>query len=148
VWIEWPPERLVLCHDCGKGYGIDDHRGERQWRHLDTMQFQTILHCRIPRVKCTDHGVKSIEVPWAEKNSWFTALFERLAMDVLLGCQNQTKGKELLKLSWDEVRLIHMWRDADPQGLPDTRPSLGNERHYACLTISNTDARTYLDKFG
>jgi transposase len=81
--------------------------GERQWRHLDTMQFQTILHCRIPRVKCTDHGVKSIEVPWAEKNSRFTALFERLAMDVLLGCQNQTKGKELLKLSWDEVHLIH-----------------------------------------
>jgi transposase len=97
VWIEWPPERLVFCHDCGKGYGIDDHRGERQWRHLDTMQFQTILHCRIPRVKCTDHGVKSIEVPWAEKKSQFTALFERLAMDILLGCQNQTKGKGVIE---------------------------------------------------
>jgi len=45
-------------------------------------------------------------VPWAEKHSRFTALFERLSIDVLLGCQNQSKAKELLKLSWDEVHLI------------------------------------------
>src|ERR671918_1700673 len=99
VWIQWPPERLVLCPECGKGYGSYDHRGERQWRHLDTLQFQTILPCRIPRVKCTDHGVKSLKVPWAEKNLRFTALFERLAIDVLLGCQNQTKGKELYQIN-------------------------------------------------
>ena len=70
------------------------------------MQFQTILHCRIPRINCDEHGVKSVAVPWAEKNSRFTALFERLAIDVLLGCQNQTKAKELLGLSWDEAHLI------------------------------------------
>ena len=106
VWIEWPPEHEALCPDCGKGYRIHDHRGERQWRHLDTLQLQTILHCRIPRVECPEHRVKSIEVPWAKKNSRFTALFERLAIDVLLGCQNQTKAMEVLKLSWDEVHLI------------------------------------------
>ncbi len=106
VWVEWPPEKEALCPECGKGYGIYDHREERQWRHLDTMQFQTILHCRIPRIKCTEHGVKSIDVPWAEKNSRFTALFERLAIDVLQGCQNQTKANDLLRLSWDEVHLI------------------------------------------
>jgi transposase len=106
VWVEWPPEGQAPCPECSKSYVIYDHRDERQWRHLDTMQFQTILHCRIPRVKCAEHGVKSIDVPWAEKNSRFTALFERLAIDVLLGCQNQTKAKELLKLSWDEVHLI------------------------------------------
>lgn len=106
VWVEWPPERLAPCPECGVECVIYDHREERQWRHLDTMQFQTILHSRIPRIKCAEHGVKSIAVPWAEKNSRFTALFERLAIDVLLGCQNQTKAKELLGLSWDEVHLI------------------------------------------
>jgi len=106
IWVEWPPEERVLCPECGKSYVIYDHRDERQWRHLDTMQFQTILHCRIPRVRCPEHGVKSIDVPWLEKNSRFTALFERLSIDVLSGCQNQTKAKELLKLSWDEVHLI------------------------------------------
>lgn len=115
VWIEGPPEE-ALCPDCGKGYRIYDHRGERQWRHLDTLQFQTILHCRIPRVECPGHGVKSIEVPWAEKNSRFTALFERLAIDVLLGCQNQTKAMGVLKLSWDEVHLIQ--EKAVQRGLP------------------------------
>jgi transposase len=106
VWVEWPLERKAPCPECGADCAIYDHREERQWRHLDTMQFQTILHCRIPRINCSDHGVKSITVPWSEKNSRFTALFERLAIDVLLGCQNQTKAKELLGLSWDEVHLI------------------------------------------
>lgn len=54
------------------------------------MQFQTILHCRIPRVECKEHGAKSIEVPWSEKQSRFTMLFERLAIDVLLACQSLT----------------------------------------------------------
>lgn len=106
VWVEWPPEGKAPCPECGADCMIYDHREERQWRHLDTMQFQTILHCRIPRINCEEHGVKSIAVPWAEKNSRFTALFERLAIDVLMGCQNQTKAKELLGLSWDEVHLI------------------------------------------
>ncbi|WP_419619705.1 transposase family protein, partial [Thiolapillus sp.] len=40
----------------------------RTWRHLDTMQFATYLHCNVPRVRCEKHDVKSIRVPWAEKN--------------------------------------------------------------------------------
>jgi transposase len=106
VWVEWPAEQQGVCPECGKGCRIYDHRDERQWRHLDTMQFQTILHCRVPRVNCLEHGTKSMDIPWAEKSSRFTALFERLSIDVLLGCQNQSQAKELLKLSWDEVHLI------------------------------------------
>ena len=106
VYIEWPPEDKAPCPECGKFCAIYDHREERKWRHLDTMQFETILHCRPPRVQCMEHKVKSVAIPWAEKNSRFTALFERMAIDVLLGCQNQTRAKELLRLSWDEVHRI------------------------------------------
>ena len=106
LWITWPPERKAPCPECGELCNIYDHREERQWRHLDTMQFQTVLHCRIPRIECKEHGVKSINVPWAEGSSRFTALFERLAIDILTGCLNQTKAKELLRLSWDEMHLI------------------------------------------
>jgi transposase len=106
VVVEWSLEQQGVCPQCIKACRLYDRREERQWRHLDTMQFQTIVHCRIPRVNCPEHGIKSMEVGWAEKHSRFTALFERLAIDVLLGCQNQSKGKELLKLSWDEVHLI------------------------------------------
>ncbi len=106
VYIQWPLDKEALCPECGKSYPLYDHRDERRWRHLDTMQFETILHCRIPRVKCKDHGVKSAEIPWAEERSRFTALFERLAIDVLLACQNQTKAKEMLRLSWDEIHNV------------------------------------------
>jgi transposase len=65
IWVEWPKDEKALCPECKGLCDIYDHREERQWRHLDTMQFQTILHCRIPRVRCSEHGIKSIETPWS-----------------------------------------------------------------------------------
>jgi hypothetical protein len=45
---------------------------------LDTCQYKTILRADVPRVKCQEHGVVSVSVPWAEPGSGFTALFEAL----------------------------------------------------------------------
>ena len=87
-------------------YPIYDHREEREWRHLDTMQFKTLLIAEVPRVNGSTHGVKSIKVPWADLKSRFTLLFERFAIDVLLSASNQTKAANLLGLSWDEVHTI------------------------------------------
>ena len=106
LWVAWPSKEKASCPECGKPCPIYDHREERQWRHLDTMQFQTILHSRIPRVECPTHGIKTISAPWAEERSRFTLLFERLAIDLLLGCQNQAKAGEILRLSWDEIHEI------------------------------------------
>ena len=106
LWVAWPPKEKASCPECGEPCPIYDHREKRQWRHLDTMQFQTILHSRIPRIECLTHGIKTISVPWAEERSRFTLLFECLAIDVLLGCQNQTKAGEILRLSWDEIHEI------------------------------------------
>jgi transposase len=44
------------------------------WRHLDTCQYQTFLHARVPRVACPTHGVRQVRVPWAEARSRFTLL--------------------------------------------------------------------------
>ena len=60
-----------------------DFAAERTWRHLDTMQFQTIIRARAPRVNCPTHGVKTVVVPWAEPHGRFSRLFERFAIDVL-----------------------------------------------------------------
>lgn len=50
----------VACPKCGAECGIADHTPERTWRHLDTMQFETILRARVPRAKCKACGnVKS-----------------------------------------------------------------------------------------
>jgi len=106
ISIEWPNGTQVACPDCGKACSIYDRRKERAWRHLDTMQFKTLLIAAVPRADCIEHGVKSIDVPWADLKSRFTLLFERFAIDVLLSASSQTKAAELLGLSWDEVHAI------------------------------------------
>jgi len=55
----------------------------------------------VPRVECGTHGVKQVRVPWAEPGSQFTALFERLAIDLLRECSITGAGR-LLRITWDE----------------------------------------------
>lgn len=104
--VRWPVDHEVECPACGRSCSIKDHREERQWRHLDTMQFQTIIKSRVPRSECPEHGVKTINVPWAGPNSRFTLLFERLAIDVMIAAKSIKEAAKLLGLSWDQVHHI------------------------------------------
>ncbi len=54
-----------------------DHREERSWRHLDTMQYKTHITCCIPRVKNSLGKVNTIAVPWADKLNRFSYLLEK-----------------------------------------------------------------------
>lgn len=89
------------CPDCQQQLSCYDHGEERQWRHLDSCQFKTILTARVPRVECPTHGVKSVMVPWASPNSRFTMLFERFAIDVLKMTQTVKGAMTILRLKWD-----------------------------------------------
>jgi transposase len=102
VWVDHEKEAAWTCPECSKESTIYDHAEERQWRHLDSCQFKTFLHARIPRIKCTEHGVLQVRVPWAEPKSRFTILFERLAIDVLREC-DITGATRILRISWDEA---------------------------------------------
>lgn len=95
----WP------CPECGTGCKLYDHQGERQWRHLDTCQYQTVLHAQPPRTECGEHGVRVVKLAWAEPSSRFTSLFERLAIDWLKAA-SQTAVAQRLTLSWDEIHGI------------------------------------------
>jgi len=94
--VRWP------CPECGELLTVYDHAPERVWRHLDTCQFKTYLHARIPRVNCPVHGVRQVKVSWAEAHSRFTMLFERLAIEVLKEA-NIEGAARLLRVSWDEA---------------------------------------------
>ena len=95
----WP------CPECEKACGLHDHDAERVWRHLDSCGFGTFLHARVPRVRCPEHGVRQVRVPWAEPSSRFTALFEQFAIDVLL--ETSIKGAaEILGITWDEAHQV------------------------------------------
>lgn len=103
VFVEHPRGTKFKCPECGKELACYDHAPDREWRHLDTCQFQTILHASVPRVNCPDHGVLQATVPWAEKGSRFTILFERFAIDVLSVTQTVTGAMALLGTKWDQT---------------------------------------------
>lgn len=106
IYLEWPYGTDGICPECGKVCKIHDRREERDWRHLDTCQLKTFIHCRIPRVKCSEHKTKTMEVPWAEDMSRFTRQFERIAIQFLETSENRKKTAENLRLSWDEMNYI------------------------------------------
>jgi len=116
-----------VCPVCGEECGIHDQREERQWRHLDTMQFETVITARVPRTHCRVDGVLTANVPWAEKGSRWTLLFERFAIEVLLMAKNITSAQTLLGLNWNQTNEIR--RRAVERGLgrreEETPPHLG-----------------------
>lgn len=91
----------LTCPKCGHVCPGYDKR-PRRWRHLDTCQLKTLLVADVPRVECKEHGVVTIEVPWAEPGSGFTALFEALVIDWLKTAAVSAVA-ERLRLSWNAV---------------------------------------------
>ena len=85
------------CAECGALGPLYDHQPEREWRHLDTCQYRTILHAAPPRLQCPEHGVRVVKLSWAEPGSRFTALFEALAITWLKhASQKAVRGGERL----------------------------------------------------
>lgn len=115
IYLEWPYLKDGTCPECGKECKVHDRREERVWRHLDTCQLKTVIHCRIPRVRCAEHKTKTMEVPWAEDMSRFTRQFERIAIQFLEASENRSKTAEVLRLSWDEMN--HIMEKAVKRGL-------------------------------
>ena len=70
------------CPVCGAQCPAHDFQ-EKTWRHLNFFQHHCYIHASVPRVKCPEHGVKRIEVPWARKGSAFTLLFEQAALTLV-----------------------------------------------------------------
>lgn len=109
IRISVPRGAKLPCPVCGKLCQKEDFREERTWRHLDVMQFETLIVCRVPRINCPEHGVKTVDVPWADNYARFTFLFEKFAIDVLESAKSISAAKKLLKLSWRQIHGIQ-WR--------------------------------------
>lgn len=106
VTISLEHEGSCCCAGCGEISPLADHAPKRQWRHLDTMQFATILEARVPRTRCAACGVKTTVVPWAGKHSRYTLLFEGWVIELLDACNNINAVSELMGLDWRNVQSI------------------------------------------
>jgi transposase len=119
VKVEAAADARCTCPTCGKQCPRYDAR-ERSWRHLDTCQFRTILTAPVPRVRCEEHGVLQINVPWAEPGSGFTALMEAVVIDWLRSLATIRAVAKQMRLSWDEVDGIQ--QRAVARGLARRKP--------------------------
>lgn len=99
--VEYKDAVCIKCPECGTSGTLHDHR-LRRWRHLDSCNHKTIIEAKIPRVKCPEHGVKQINVSWAERNSRFTMEFES-AVILWLKEDSIKAVASNFDLSWDEV---------------------------------------------
>jgi len=148
-------DTLWGCPQCQARMQIHDYE-ERRWRHLDSCQFQTIIVARVPSVRCPEHGSQMVAVPWAEKYTRFTRLFERLAIDVMLECS--IRGAcDLLRISWDEADGIK--QRAVKRGLARKSPTvmprlcvdekgMGHGQNYLTIVAQVTAARTTVEYVG
>ena len=106
IELGWQWGAAAKCPECGRACSIHDCAPERIWRHLDTMQFTTLIRARTPRSDCPEHGVKTMQVPWAAPQGRFTLLFECFAVEVLLASASVSQACTLLGLSWDTAQEI------------------------------------------
>ena len=106
IELNWQWRQDAQCPECGCACSIHDCAPERTWRHLDTMQFATLIRARTPRAACPTHGVKTMQVPWAEPHGRFTLLFERFAVEVLLASASVSQACALLDIGWETAHDI------------------------------------------
>jgi transposase len=106
IELGWQWGCAAQCPECGRECSMHDSAAERSWRHLDTMQFETLIRARVPRSECPEHGVKTMTVPWAAPLGRFTLHFERFAIEVLLACASVSQACELLGIGWETAHEI------------------------------------------
>src|ERR1035437_6342392 len=104
VYLEHRERVKWKCPNCGKEHATYDHASERVWRHLDSCEYATYLHARLPRIECqgTDH---QIPAPWAEGGSRFTVAQERRCIDTLQEC-DVSGAMRLTGLGWRSLSRI------------------------------------------
>ena len=95
LYLDFPAGSKFPCPDCGTGRGVYD-TDQRTWRHLNFFQHKTFLHARQPRIDCPDHGVKSVEVPWARPGAGFTLLMEAFILVLVQGGMTPTQAGRLV----------------------------------------------------
>ena len=96
LWLDFPAGSKFACPQCGRsGVGAYD-TVERTWRHLNFFQHKTFLHARQPRITCPDHGVRTIEVPWARPRVGFTLLMEAFILVLVQGGMTPAQAARLI----------------------------------------------------
>ena len=117
------------CPECGTEVTAYD-TAPRTWRHLNFFQYKTYIHADLPRVKCGEHGVKTISVPWAREGSGFTLLFEGWVVELAkhlpvatianMVDEHDTRLWRFIKHYVDEARTREDYSEVNAIGIDET----------------------------
>jgi hypothetical protein len=61
----------------------------KTWRHLDFFQHKALLHTRLPRVRCPEHGVWQVSVPWHARDQGSRCYLRRWRSASLPRCRSR-----------------------------------------------------------
>jgi transposase len=96
----------MRCGECGRASGgYDQGGGRRRWRSLDLGAMRVVLEADAPRVRCRDHGVVVVQVPWARHGAGHTRAFDD-TVAWLVTQASKTATSELLQIAWRTVGSI------------------------------------------
>lgn len=104
IYLDTGDVKNMRCPECGKMCPIYD-KIERVWRHLDIAQAKCYVHAEVPRIKCGEHNVKRVEVPWAEPQVGHTFAFEEMALNLLRKMPVSAVARQL-DVSYDVLSLM------------------------------------------
>ncbi|MES0447356.1 MAG: ISL3 family transposase [Desulfobacterales bacterium] len=149
ILVDFPRGSEFCCPVCGKPVKAYDTQ-TKKFRHLNFFQYECYFVVRIPRIKCTDDGVKQVEVPWAREGADFTYLFESFAM-TLVREMPVNRVSKILKVDDNKLwRMMHYYTEAAREeenysevtsiGIDETSRARGHD--YVTLFVDLSKRRT------
>jgi transposase len=149
IWLDFRSGSKFPCPKCGKPNCSAYDTKEKVLRHTDYFNYTTYLHCRVPRVKCSNCGILQIEFPWAREQSGFTLQMEAMILELakrmpvlqvgnLLG-EHDTRLWRVIHHYVDEARSNEDFSDVFVVGIDETSSKKGHE--YITLVVDNKDSK-------
>ncbi len=94
IYVSFPRGSKFTCPICGEEHTSYDTR-ERVWRHINFFQYRCYIHAKVPRIECSTHGVRTVDVPWGRDGSGFTLMMEGVILSLLKHLAVATVAKEI-----------------------------------------------------
>jgi len=138
------------CPACDQADCAVHDTKEKSWRHLNFFQHETYMTARVPRIKCSNCGVRLINVPWARAGSEFTLLFEAYIMILApsmpvkriaeLVSEHDTRLWRMIQHHVDEAREEADYSDVKNVGVDETSSKRGH--NYVSLFVDLEKQKT------
>lgn len=143
IYLDFAHGTKFECPACNKpGCSAYDTK-ERVWRHLNFFQYKAYLHCKVPRIECTECGIHRIEIPWARKLSGFTLLMDALIVTMSQCmtisevaeqiCEHDTRVWRVVDYYVKEARSREDFSDVTVIGIDETSCAKGHK--YVTLEV-------------